>query len=53
MNEARLMFEAMMRGQGKTSLTRKGERYIAPSIQVRWHFFRLGWEMAKAAGAIR
>lgn len=46
MNEARLMFEAMMRGNGQTNLERKNDGYAAPSVQVRWHYFLLGWELA-------
>ena len=45
MNEARKIFEAMMHGRDRT---RKGDGYANPSVQVRWRYFLLGWEMSKA-----
>lgn len=48
MNEARLIFEAMMRGHGHTDLTRKADKYNMPSVQTRWRYFLLGWEMCCA-----
>ncbi len=48
MNEARRVFEAMMRGNGHNDLTRTGDKYNVPSLQTRWRYFLLGWEMANA-----
>lgn len=46
MTEARQVFEAMMRGNGHADLTRTGDKYNVPSLQTRWRYFLLGWEMS-------
>ena len=48
MTEARQVFEAMMRGNGHADLTRTGNSYNVPSLQTRWRYFLLGWEMSTA-----
>ena len=48
MTEARQVFEAMMRGNGHADLTRTGNSYNVPSLQTRWRYFLLGWEVARA-----
>lgn len=48
MTEARQVFEAMMRGNGHADLTRTGDKYNVPSLQTRWRYFLLGWELATA-----
>ena len=46
MNQAQRVFEAIMRGKGHAdfSMTKQG-RYTTPSLQMRWVYFQLGWEM--------
>ena len=48
MNNPRQVFEALMRGNGHTNLTRTGDKYTVPSVQTRWRYFLLGWEMSLA-----
>lgn len=47
MTHAQKMFEAIQRSKGHTDFT-MGEngKYSVPSMQVRWNYFQLGWEMA-------
>lgn len=53
MNQARKVFEAIMRGQGyKASdlVSDASGKYTKPSVQTRWRYFLSGWEMAVAVG---
>ena len=45
MSRARQVFEAVMRAKGYTEFVMKNDRYINPSVQTRWNYFLLGWEM--------
>jgi len=49
MTKAQQVFEAMMVAKGYTdlskSLTKTNFRYINPSVQTRWNYFVLGWQM--------
>lgn len=47
MNEAQKVFETLMRGNGYSpdQLKRKDQGYALTSIQTRWKYFLLGWEM--------
>ena len=51
MNDARNVFEGLMRASGHTDFSRKKEGYAKPALQTRWRYFLLGWEMARAVGA--
>lgn len=46
MKDPRATFEAIMRSNGITDFakTTKGH-YKLPSVQTRWKYFLLGWEM--------
>ena len=46
MNDAQKTFEAVMRGQGFKEFAKneKGQ-YTNSSVQTRWRYFLLGWEM--------
>jgi hypothetical protein len=46
MTHAQVIFEAIMRGKGYTdfNMTRSG-KYSIPSLQMRWSYFQLGWNM--------
>lgn len=48
MTSARSVFEAIMRAKGHGDFTLEQGKYASPSMQVRWNYFQLGWEMAKA-----
>lgn len=42
----REVFEALMRTKGQTNFSKKANgRYAIPSLQTRWSYFQLGWEM--------
>jgi len=45
MNKAQQVFEAMMRAKGYTDFAQTKGRYDNPSVQTRWNYFLLGWEM--------
>ena len=45
----RRIFEAIMRTKGHTNFTiTETGRYTVPSLQTRWTYFEMGWELAKA-----
>lgn len=48
MKEAKKVFEAVMRGQGydESDFLMEANKYAKPSIQTRWRYFLIGWEMA-------
>jgi hypothetical protein len=48
MTQAQKIFEAMMRAKGHTDLATEKGRYLNSSIQTRWNYFLLGWEMRGA-----
>lgn len=42
-------FEAVMRSRGHTNFsTTKTGKYVVASLQQRWVYFQLGWELAIA-----
>ena len=46
MSKAQAMFEAIMRSKGFTDFAMSGTgKYTTPSMQTRWNYFQLGWEM--------
>lgn len=45
MSHAQRVFEAIMRVKGHTEFEMANGRYVNPSLQVRWNYFCLGWEM--------
>jgi len=45
MNKAQQVFEALMRSKGYTDFYQAKGRYITPTMQVRWTYFRMGWEL--------
>jgi hypothetical protein len=46
MTQAQKVFEAIMRTKGHTDFAQVKGRYTTPAMQVRWTYFRMGWEMA-------
>jgi hypothetical protein len=46
MSKAQRMFEAIMRTKGHTGFAQVKGRYTNPSLQTRWIYFQMGWEMA-------
>lgn len=52
MNTAEKTFEAIMRGKGYDSadlVKNKNNKYVSNTVQMRWAYFLLGWEMALAS----
>lgn len=50
MSQAQSVFEAMMRGNGFNDLKKNDKgAYTNSSIQTRWRYFLIGWEMRGAA----
>jgi hypothetical protein len=50
MSKAQVIFEALMRSKGHTDFDmNKHGKYSVPSLQMRWSYFQLGWEMAGVA----
>jgi hypothetical protein len=49
MTQAQKVFEAAMRSKGyadfSKALSKTSVRYINQSVQTRWNYFLLGWEM--------
>lgn len=45
MTQTQKVFEAIMRAKGHTDFTITKNKYSNPSMQVRWSYFQLGWEM--------
>jgi hypothetical protein len=46
---AQRVFEAIMKSKGHTDFSKSiTDKYHNPSLQVRWSFFQLGWEMKDA-----
>jgi hypothetical protein len=45
MNKAQTVFEAIMRSKGMTDLVMVKGKYTSLSMQTRWNYFQLGWEM--------
>lgn len=49
-SKAQMVFEALMRGRGYTDLSMVKGKYTATTMQTRWIYFQLGWEMRGVAG---
>jgi len=46
MTNCQRIFEATMRVKGHTDFTTSSTgKYLVPSLQIRWSYFQLGWEM--------
>ena len=49
MTKAQQVFEAMMVAKGYTdlskALSKTNVKYINPSVQTRWNYFVLGWQL--------
>ena len=46
---AQRVFEAVMKSKGHEDFSKSPTgKYLNPSLQVRWSFFQLGWEMKEA-----
>jgi hypothetical protein len=46
MTKAQTVFEALMRSKGHTDFNMNTNgKYSVPSLQMRWSYFQLGWEM--------
>jgi hypothetical protein len=45
MTHCQRIFEAIMRTKGHTDFLMTNGKYINPGLQVRWNYFRMGWEM--------
>ena len=45
MSKTKQVFEAIMKVKGHTDFTMRGDKYVNPNLQVRWSYFRMGWEM--------
>lgn len=45
MSKAQTVFEALMRSKGHTDFDFNKGKYSVPSLQVRWSYFQMGWEM--------
>jgi hypothetical protein len=47
MTEAQKVFETLMKANGYSDeeLTRKNQGYVSNTVQTRWKYFLLGWEM--------
>lgn len=45
MTDGKNVFEAYMRTKGQTDFTMYKGKYVVPSIQTRWIYFQVGWEM--------
>lgn len=49
-DKAQRVFEAIQLSKGQTDFSKTPHgKYVIPAIQVRWNYFKLGWEMAKVA----
>ena len=45
MTQAQKVYEAVMRARGYKDFSMAKGRYLNPSVQTRWNYFLLGWEM--------
>jgi hypothetical protein len=45
MTQAQKVFEALMLAKGYTDFNKIKDRYINPSVQTRWNYFILGWQL--------
>jgi len=46
MTKTQQVFEAIMRTKGHTDFSQSDKgKYLNPSLQTRWNYFKMGWEM--------
>jgi hypothetical protein len=45
MTQPQRIFEAIMRTKGHTDFSQVKGRYLNASMQTRWNYFQIGWEM--------
>ena len=45
MTQAQKVFEAMMVAKGYTDFEQTKGRYNSPSVQTRWNYFLMGWQL--------
>lgn len=45
MSKAQTVFEAIMRTRGHEDFSQRKGRYVNMSLQTRWNYFQMGWEM--------
>ncbi len=49
MTKSQRLFEAIMRVKGHSDFTMSATgKYLNPSLQQRWAYFAMGWEMKEA-----
>lgn len=49
MTQAQKVFEAIMKAKGHTDFSvNVYGKYLNPSLQQRWAYFAMGWEMKEA-----
>lgn len=49
MTHCQKIFESVMRTKGHTDFNMSPTgKYYNPSLQMRWNYFQLGWEMREA-----
>lgn len=48
MSQIQKVFEALMRVKGHNNFSKtKTGRYVSLSLQTRWVYFQMGWEMCE------
>lgn len=45
MSKAQQVFEAMMVARGYSDFEQVKGRYVNPSVQTRWNYFLMGWQL--------
>ena len=45
MTKAQQVFEAMMVARGYLDFEQVKGRYVNPSVQTRWNYFLMGWQL--------
>jgi hypothetical protein len=45
MTKVQQVFEALMRSKGHADFNMRNGKYSVPSLQVRWTYFQMGWNM--------
>ena len=50
MTKAQQMFEAIMQSKGHNDFHKSATgKYLVPSIQTRWVYFKMGWNMCEVS----
>jgi hypothetical protein len=50
MSREQRAFETLMRIDGHTNFAMKNGKYVNSAMQVRWRWFRTGWELRGLSG---